>query len=149
MRNLKMLIMLVLITLMWADIGRSEVQFKTDRIEQEFEQLYSKNLELYQIVIFANYKLAEISKKNLVITEIYRTQAEQDKYYKGKKKFKSPHQRWLAVDIRTRHLSKKEVKLLVEAINKRYNSINRYNPSAFYHSIGRGHHIHIQFKDRN
>lgn len=126
----------------------ADIKFKTDRIEKEFDQLYSKNMDLYQIVVFAMYASQTKYKKDLIITEVYRTQEEQDKYYKGKNKFRSPHQDWKAVDIRTFHLETKEIKDLVKIINSRYNSTSKYIPVAFYHDIGLGKHIHIQYKRR-
>ena len=112
------------------------------------EEFTVDNIELYQIVIFVKFETERLFKKDTVITEIYRTQEEQDKYYRNKKKFISPHQRWLATDLRTFHLTKKEIKTLVNSINKRYNPINTYIPTAFYHDMGLGPHIHIQFKER-
>lgn len=128
--------------------ANADMKFKTTRIEKEFSQLYNKNIDLYQIVIFAMYASQSRYKKDLIITEVYRTQKEQDRYYKNKKKFRSPHQDWKAVDIRTFHLETSEIKDLVKTINKRYNSTSRYIPTSFYHGIGLGKHIHIQFKRR-
>ena len=122
----------------------AELKYKTPRVKKEFEQLFEKNLELYQIVEYAD----SLVKKDVVITEIYRTQAEQDRYYKGKPKFTSPHQKWLAVDLRTRNLTKKQITKIVKEINDRYNQKNTYIPTAFYHTIGKGYHIHMQFKRR-
>ena len=37
--------------------ANAEIKFKTKRIEKEFDKLYSKNMDLYQIIIFAKYFL--------------------------------------------------------------------------------------------
>lgn len=128
--------------------AEAKIKFKTTRIENEFKVLKDKNNELYQLVTTANNISENIFNKSLVITEIYRTQKEQDRYYKGKPKFTSPHQRWLAVDIRSKNLTKQEIKALTTIIKHKYNPINTYIPTAFYHDVGLGPHIHIQFKAR-
>lgn len=133
---------------MWADIGRAELKYKTPRIEKEFSQLFEKNPELYQIVKEIEFVGKLWFRKTIVITEVYRTQKEQDRYYRNKKKFISPHQRWLAVDLRTRNLESEQITSLVNHINKNVNYKNTYIPTAFYHDIGLGKHIHIQFKKR-
>lgn len=129
-------------------IAQAGVDFKTNRIEQEYEQLKSKNKELFRIVEFADRQLEFVSSKNVVITEIYRTQAEQDRYYRGKKKFRSRHQDWLAVDIRSRHLNLFQISTIIDTINNVYGDGNFYTTTAFYHDMGLGKHIHIQFKEK-
>lgn len=128
--------------------ANARLLFKTRRIQDEYSELYEKNNELFKIVEKVNFITEALMGKSIVITEVYRTQEEQDRYYKGKNKFISPHQRWLAVDIRSRNFTEKEVLAIVHAINKNVNSKNTYIPTAFYHDIGLGKHIHMQFKKR-
>lgn len=127
-------------------IANAKVDFKTNRIKKEYKTLKKKNPELYQIVKYVEFQALHRFKKNIVITEIYRTEKEQRRYYK--KYFISPHQRWLAVDIRTRNFTKEQIKTLVSKVNEMFEKSSRYIPTAFYHNIGLGHHIHIQFKER-
>jgi DNA polymerase II small subunit/DNA polymerase delta subunit B len=124
------------------------IGFKTPRIEAEFNELEIKNKRLYYIIKDTNNYTVKKYKKNITLTEVYRTQEEQNRYYKGKPKFKSPHQRWLAVDIRTHNFTKQQVQNIVKYINNKYNKHSRYIPTAFYHDIGLGPHIHVQFKER-
>lgn len=144
MRILSLFIILILNM----QFANAEIKYKTDRIKGEYEQLFEKNLELYQIVKNLEFTAKVWFQKDIIITEVYRTQKEQNKYYRGKKQFISPHQRWLAIDIRSRNFTKTEVRALVDIINKNSDYRNTYIPTAFYHDVGLGPHIHIQFKRR-
>lgn len=125
----------------------AEMKYKTNRTKSEYKTIFEKNLELHQIVskmaFIAEYRYG----KNLVITEVFRTQSEQDRYYRGKRQFTSPHQRWLAIDIRSKNFTKQQVKELVAFVNKDVKH-NTYIPTAFFHDVGLGPHIHVQFKER-
>ena len=148
MKKVKNIVFTLIFLILNINIAYADVEFKTKRIKKEYSQLFKKNLELYQLVKRLDYVAFTMFNKNVVITEVYRTQKEQDRYYKGKPKFISPHQKWLAVDIRSRNFTEEEIDILVNAINKTTNYYNTYIPTAFYHDMGLGPHIHIQFKRR-
>lgn len=130
------------------------VEFKTEskvRLSKEWPQLKKENQELYDLIEEANEYTNKEFKKNLIITMIYRTDAEQDYLYRdsekyAKKKFKSPHQFWHAVDLRSRTFTESEIKKLVAWFNKKANKNNYYRWTAKCHTVGKnGRHFHAQF----
>lgn len=128
-----------------------EIKFKTDRVCNEFEELQDKNYYLEDLINdVAQYCKKEFD-KNITITMIYRTDEEQDNIYKDNeryqfKKFKSPHQFWQAVDLRSRDFTEEEITQLVDYINKKYNVQNYYKWTAKNHEVnGHGEHFHIQY----
>lgn len=132
------------------------VKFKNEssRLEREYATLKENNLDLYLIIEHLNERFQVDLGTDLVITMIYRTQEEQDDIYIGKtrngipyitKPWKSPHQYYHAVDIRSRELTKEEIKSAVDALNAEYNSDNYYKFTALCHDVGLGDHFHINF----
>lgn len=75
------------------------VDFKNQqkRLQDEYKELCMHNPGLFNIIEELDEYVHKEFKKNIIITMIYRTQAEQDYLYRNsekykKKKFKSPHQ---------------------------------------------------------
>ena len=129
-----------------------QILFKNDseRLKQEYEELKSKNLDLFNILqdiaefCFFNYG------KYIRITMIYRTQEEQDDIYKNdlkyqQKKFQSPHQVWAAVDIRSKTFENHEIKEIEDYLNDTYNLTNYFQWTARNHTVGLGFHFHVQY----
>lgn len=135
---------------------RTEPLFKNDseRLKVELGELKYKNFQLYHLL----YDVCDYCKhkfsKSVVITMIYRTQEEQDSIYKDDpkykvKKFKSPHQIWSAVDIRSSTFETSEIEILVNYINNTYNKLNYYGWTAKNHQVGNGAlHFHLQFSKK-
>lgn len=126
------------------------VEFKTDRCKKEYASLMSKNRPLRDLIDDVSRYSVDNFDKPVLITMISRTQEEQDYLYRNsekykKKKFKSPHQFWHAVDLRSRTFSDKEITQLVDYINETYNDKNYYKFTAMCHSVGNGMHFHIQY----
>jgi hypothetical protein len=128
------------------------VRFKNDstRLQKEYTQLKSKNKDLLDLIEDLNKFSQKEFKKVLTITMIYRTQEEQDYLYRNsekykKRKFKSPHQFFHAVDVRSKTFTNDQIKQMVDYINKKYDSKNYYKWTAKCHSVGHGMHFHIQF----
>lgn len=128
------------------------IQMKNDskRLKTEYKQLMSKNMYMYNLLTDLNSFTQKQFKKGLVITMIFRTDAEQDYLYANsakyqKRKFKSPHQFWHAVDVRSKTFTQAEIKKMVDYLNKKHNGPNYYKWTAKCHSIGHGMHFHIQF----
>lgn len=81
MKLINIILTIVICSLQIANAA--SVGFKTFRIEKEFIQdLRNYNLGLEQLILDIAVYSEEYSQKNIVLTEIYRTQAEQDKIYK-------------------------------------------------------------------
>ena len=128
------------------------IAFKNDsqRLRDEFTELDRKNPRLADIIEDLNDYAVENFGKGVLITMIYRTQAEQDYLYRNSeryrvRKFKSPHQFWHGVDLRSRTFNPEEIAKMVEYINNKYNEENYYRFSADYHTVGAGYHFHINF----
>lgn len=134
------------------EIAQPLVKNASERLKNELSELPDKNPELYGLLmdlcafVEANYK------KDVVITMIYRTQEEQDWLYRDsakykKRKFKSPHQFWHAIDLRSWIYTEKERKEMVKFLNERGSAQNNYyNWTAKVHEVGNnGLHFHVQF----
>lgn len=122
---------------------------KTEVIQNQFSSLRAKNPDLHDIVQdTAEYVSAELN-MDLVLTEVYRSDASQRRLYPDDPDRVSPHQLWSAVDIRTRLYRAEQVRQIVRFINSKYAKSNEYAMTAFYHDIGWGSHIHIQYKRKN
>lgn len=127
------------------------VKFKTDRIAKEFKELPSKNNELHELAEDLSHFIKNSFNKELVITMIYRTDQEQDDIYKNDpkyklKKFKSPHQFWHALDIRSNTFDKLEISKIEDYLNCKYNTSNFYMWTAKWHMVsGQAYHFHVQF----
>ena len=124
------------------------IQFKTKRIEDEFKLDTSirqdlKNI-LYMLAIYCEVEFDE----DITITELYRTQSEQDTYYAHIPNYnkKSVHQFGRGADIRSRNFNENEITKIMTFLNLiTYQEGSRYQ-TAKYHDIGMGSHIHIQVR---
>lgn len=122
----------------------------TDRLKEEHIELKERNPDLYDIIDDVCDWAWVYCKKDIVITMIYRTDAEQDSIYKDdpkyqQKKFKSPHQFYHAVDLRSSTFDTEQIQKLVDYLNEQYNGTNYYKWTAKCHDVGLGDHFHIQF----
>lgn len=128
------------------------VAYKKDsqRLKDEDKQLAVNNTYLHTLMSDLNdYTNVEFG-KGIVITMIYRTRDEQDYLYRNsvkykKKKFKSPHQFWHGVDIRSRTFVQSEIDQIVDWLNANHDAANYYKWTAKCHDVGSGMHFHIQF----
>ena len=126
------------------------IEFKTIRVNKEWVQLKVKNPELYKIIEEVDNFVWKKYKKNIVITMIFRTESEQDYLYRdskkyAKKKFRSPHQFWQGVDLRTWTFTDKEIKEITDFANKKQKG-NYYKWVAKAHTVGKnGKHFHFQY----
>lgn len=132
------------------EIKPVEMKGLSKRLAKEYADLTSHNLPLKRVIEDLNNYVNLAFKKTLTITMIYRTQAEQEYLYKDnaryiKKKFKSPHQFWQAVDLRSRTFTKGELTQISDYLNNKWNSSNYYKWTAKVHNVGHGVHLHIQF----
>jgi len=128
----------------------TSINHKTDRINDEFLHLDEHNVPLEELVWdVASYCKKQFN-KDITITMIWRHQTEQDDIYKDNEQyqiqeFKSPHQFWQAVDLRSSIFTEEEIDDIVKYLNDKYNESNYYKWTAKNHNVGRGDHFHIQY----
>lgn len=121
------------------------------RLIKEFIKLRTENRHLAALLIDLYHYVDQIFEKDTIMTMIYRTQDEQDRIYAHSARYrqnpwKSPHQFWQAVDIRSFIFTTEEILHLVDYLNNKYNSSNYYKWTAKYHQVGNGgYHFHIQY----
>lgn len=120
------------------------------RLVNEIWTLKRKNKSLLKIVFDLRDFCKKEFDKDVTITMIGRTAEEQDFLYRNsqryaKKKFKSPHQFWTAVDIRSWSFNKDERLQLVNYINMKYNESNYFKWTLKFHTVGSGYHGHLQY----
>jgi hypothetical protein len=127
------------------------LKVKYPRIIGEWSTLTKKNAALAQLIWDLQVFVEEFFNKDVVITHLYRTQEQQERFYGKGTKRKSPHQFWGAVDIRDSIYTKAEIGKMVDFL-KFYDNYNKYrvikaSMSSTYlrHNIGLGMHFHIQF----
>ena len=88
--------------------------------------------------------------KDIVITEILRDQATQDKYYCRNPEYqanpwKSVHQFGCGVDLRTWGFTERQLQEILDYINHSFSyDLEGSHPVALCHDIGRGKHFHLQ-----
>ena len=133
------------------------ISFKNDnsRLFKEFNELRKNNFDLYSLIRDLESYVNYYFKKDVIITMIYRTNEEQDKIYRGSKMgtreydvrpWKSPHQFWHSVDIRSMIFDPEEIKKIEEFININCEETNYYKWTAKNHEVnGGGEHFHIQY----
>ena len=124
------------------------IKFKTVRVSKEWEsgKLPQK---LKDIIVLLAYYSITFFKIPITITCIFRTQEEQDKIYQGNvtyhhKPWKSNHQYWNAIDLRSKDFTEKQIEILVSIANTiRYRTKGK--TTAVYHKVNGGaFHFHIQ-----
>lgn len=140
--------------------NKNQILFKNDstRLKDEFTKYIikdGKNKELQNIIFDLVDYVGDNLKKNITITMIYRTQEEQDGIYAGKvndygrkynkRPWKSPHQFYHAVDIRSSNFTSYEIVQIEDYLNCKYNQSNYYGWTARCHNVGKGDHFHIQY----
>lgn len=124
------------------------IKFKTPRIELEYQSdlLDPKLKSLIKVLsVFSRHQF----NKNIVLTDIYRTQDEQDDLYKDstdyqKHPWKSVHQFWRGVDVRTTSYDSNEKVEILEFMNKFTYSNDR--KTLIFHNAGHGEHFHMQVR---
>lgn len=121
------------------------------RLRDEWAKLGLENQGLAQVLWDLAVFVEDAFDKDVVITHIYRTQAQQEKFYgKGSKK-KSTHQFWGAADIRDSIYTKDEIAGMTDFLRvyDKWNSLKLMSQSksrtVLRHNIGLGMHFHIQF----
>lgn len=125
------------------------MKFKTTYEQAEWDQLKATNPRLVAIVgLLDQYCLMEF-KKEITLTEVFRTKAEDDALYaptpvEQRPNNPSPHCSWRAVDIRSKDFTEAQIKKMVSFLNHITVWGGKKN-CAMYHAIAGGaYHIHLQ-----
>lgn len=130
------------------------VKNDSKRLIKEIWELRSRNRALLQLLFDVRNYVKKNFGKHVVITMIYRTDQEQDKIYQGVVRrgrlydanpWKSPHQFFHAIDLRSSLYTDDQINELVDYLNNTYNSRNYYNFTAKCHNVGLGEHFHINY----
>jgi HD-like signal output (HDOD) protein len=119
------------------------IQFKQPQLHEELPKVdFRIRAIIYALSGFLSYNYG----LDITLTELLRTKAQQDEYYKNdpayqKAKFVSTHQVGRAVDIRIDFDDE-----VLEAIKHFLDHFkyNRSKPLYLIHDIGLGRHLHIQ-----
>lgn len=127
----------------------SLINFKSSRQSEEFKS--NKLDRRLRIIIYAlaGYT-AEVYHKPIIITEIFRTQNEQDTIYGNDPKYKSNpwfsvHQEWRGFDFRTIGFTKDQIIDLLDFLNDNFEYNGGTHPTSLYHEVeNHGLHIHVQ-----
>lgn len=122
------------------------MRYKTDRITEEWKQLWDNNPRLCEIVIELDQFCVSTFGKDVMITSIYRSPEEQAELYKNSpvKVEKSPHNVWEGIDIRSMDWTKEQKERMLKLLNQNtvYGGRRR---CAMVHAIsGNVDHFHIQ-----
>ena len=127
--------------------------FKTPTLNTEFTELKQKNFALAQLTLdladFVQYEF----RKDVIVTAVFRTKAEQERIYGKGTKRKSPHMTWKAVDIRDWIYSKEEKAKIIAHLKSNYDESNLLtyiqaakSKTVWLHAVGKhGMHFHIQY----
>ncbi len=122
--------------------------FKTPRIEAEYHELIIRNPKLMSLLAcIAEFSMVEL-KKEAVITEIYRSEAEYKALYAANPAAipkAAPHTKWQAADLRSSIYTPREIERLLSFIHC-FTFYGGQRTTALYHMIaGNVPHFHVQY----
>jgi hypothetical protein len=124
------------------------IEFKYPELISEFIMQIDSRLRfiLFSAAGFAYYNFG----KRITLTELMRTQIEQDEIYANnldyqKTKWQSVHQFGRGADLSIQYYTADELNQIVNYLNSQlqYNDENRFK-IALVHDVGYGNHLHIQ-----
>ena len=143
MRILATLLLLTMSTITLADDTSNDtgIRFKTEKIKIEFFKLQAKNPMLAIQVGRLQAFSAKNFNKDIVLTHLFRSQADQYRIYGAGYKKRSWHQFWKGVDIRSNHYTVEEK----DSVQKFLNTLGLER--VLRHDIGLGDHFHIEERD--
>ncbi len=124
------------------------MKFKNIWIEKQLPKIDER---LKAMLFFLDYYVTQRYNKEIMITELIRTQAEQDIIYKDDPKYKkgpkwaSVHQYGRGADLRVSEFTLDEIKDILDLLNKIPYGDGRHK-TALIHNVGFGDHIHIQVR---
>jgi len=103
---------------------------------------------LQALLIYTSGLVDYLYSQHVVVTMLLRSQAEQDRIYGADpayqaRPWKSVHQVGRGVDIRSYTYTRSQIDNIVAEINSSY-LYSAQHPTALYHDVGQGAHIHLQ-----
>lgn len=119
------------------------------RLEAEFKYDTIVNSKLKKILyMLALYCEVEFG-KDITITELYRTQDEQDQYYEDNQRYKekpwkSVHQFGRGADVRSKNFEPDEAERIIKFLKCVTYRDGSKSQTVVHHDIGLGEHFHIQ-----
>lgn len=125
------------------------IKFKTKRIAKEFDDPKLSD-DLLSLLYILNAFCGLQFKKDITITDLFRTQEEQDNIYNDyesykRKKWYSVHQFWRGADIRSRDFTKLEIDEILQFMNLiTYDS--KHSTMLCHKVSGGAYHLHLQSK---
>jgi len=116
-------------------------KFKTDGLVDEWRELLVINPDLVFMVMTYTSQIGT----PVTITEIFRTEAMQRRYYRNSS-VRSVHQEWRGVDVSVRGVGLSLVEHYCDALNELfpYDETRSNLKSFLLHDTGMGMHLHIQ-----
>ena len=125
--------------------AKGVILFKYDSIRKQWAKMIKdKNPLVPRLIEAANF-IKKNFNKPIVLTEVLRTQAQQNKIYGKKRGKKSWHQFYAAADLRVRIYTPSEIVQIVSFL-KKFEKENALRLTVLYHDIGLASHIHFQFR---
>lgn len=124
------------------------ITFKTDRIKEEWRELDRRNPKLTGVLnCLSNFVTLEFQ-KDVVITCIFRSEAENEALYAetppDKRPPTSPHMTWHAADLRSSIYTEQEINKMLQFLNS-FSYAGGQRKVALYHIIaGNSFHLHVQ-----
>lgn len=120
-----------------------KILFKHKRLSQEWPELLRLNPKLVMITL----RVCQMFGGVIEITEIFRTEAMQRRYYPNDPVIKSVHQYWRGIDISLHTVAAEKVLPTIAGINASFPYGKGEIKTALVHDIGMGNHLHLQVID--
>ena len=125
------------------------MKFKNVVIESQINKI---NENLKTILFFLDFAVKQKFDYEITITDLIRTQPEQDFIYKdiaeyNKKPWHSVHQYGRGADIRINDMPQECLRFIISLL-KSIPYGDGIHKTILVHDIGNGNHIHIQVKER-
>lgn len=121
------------------------IHFKTPRIEKEFHELPLQNKRLYVLIQAASQYSEFEFKKEITITDLYRTPEENKNLYApGAEPVNRPHTLWEGADLRSIIYSPSQIERFVTFLNM-WSGYDGKRVTALFHLVpGGSPHFHLQ-----
>lgn len=122
------------------------MRYKTDRLVDEYKQLWDKNPRLCHILIELDQFCIGTFGKDIMITSIYRSPEEQAEVYKNSpiKVPNSPHTVWEGVDLRSTDWTLDQKGKMLKLLNQNVVYGGRRRCAMVHAITGNVDHFHIQ-----
>lgn len=129
------------------------IEFKTTTERDEFATLREKNFPLVALMESLDDFVRTDLGKNIVVTEVFRSKADQERIYGAGTTRTSPHMTWKAVDIRDWIYEKPEKERIIQFLKDNFDEYNLLteiraakSKTVWLHAVGNhGMHFHIQY----